>query len=139
MSLSWWALADSACLYLPETFAEAKGAERATVGTLPLATVLIKAAGHARGNESNVTKLGPAAEDVPSEGSPAKAMKSVFVGALELHREVASAALRNPPKNLYHLPQSEDGIFEPKENTEKKGMDRANPFYFLDNLPKSNH
>lgn len=31
--MSWmWALADSACLYLPETFAEAKGAERSTVG-----------------------------------------------------------------------------------------------------------
>lgn len=83
-----------------------------------------------------MTKLGPAAEDVPSEGSPAKAMKSVFAGALESHPEVASAALRNPPKNLYHLPQSEDGISEPKENREKRETGRVNLFYFLDTPPK---
>lgn len=86
-----------------------------------------------------MTKLGPAVEDVPSEGSPAKVMKSVFVGALESHPEVASAALRSPPKNLYHLPQSEDGIFEPKENRQKKEMDRASLFYLLDKPPKVLH
>jgi hypothetical protein len=104
--------------------------------TLPLGTVPIKAAGHAKGNVSNAMKPDQAAENASNVDSPAKAMKSVFVGARASRREVASAALRNLPKNLYRPLQNEDGISEPKESRKKKGTNRASLFCFAGKPPK---
>jgi len=77
-----------------------------------------------------VTRPDQAAKDALNEDSPAKGIKSVFAGAPESHQEVASVALRNPPKNLYRLLPNEDGISEPKTSKEKE-TNRANLFYYL--------
>jgi hypothetical protein len=62
-------------------------------------------------------------------------MRFVFVGVPELHQGVASAVLRNPPKNLYHHLQNGDGIFEQKEIKEKE-MSRVNLFCSFNALSK---
>lgn len=77
----------------------------------------IKAAGHAKGSASTVTRLGPAAEIAACEALYVRAMKSDFVGAPGSLQGADSTARRNPSKILSRLHLNEDGTFEPEQSS----------------------